>query len=156
MYYKLDYYSLIKSLNDDHNNKIIGEIDLNCVDRMNVEDLMYIFPLIERLVVEIYKLVPGSIVEVNDQGIMKSASQILKDNIKNENYCFPEDLRLLIFKYFDDENSVRNKLFHVQNGPFNICYDKEELSYLIFYLLLILNGRVDLYNIDQLKKIDRL
>lgn len=156
MHYTFDYKRLIKYLNDNHNNKIIGNIDLDCIDRMNVEDLMYIFPLIERLVVEIYKLVPGSIVEVNEQGIMKSASQILKDNKDNENYIFPEDLRLLIFKYYDDENSVRNKLFHVQEGPFNISYDKEELSYLIFYLLLILNGRIDLYNIDQLKKIERL
>ena len=69
MYRELNYIRLIKFIEYDDTKSIIGKINIVSLEHMDKDDLLYIFPLIERIIIEIYKLVPGAIVENNNQGI---------------------------------------------------------------------------------------
>lgn len=87
----------------------IGKIDLNVLESRTEESLYYLFPLIERLVVEILKYKSDSNIEFYEQGTYRTLNSIFESE-ENKKY-FDEDLINLIKKYYD-EDGLRNKLLH--------------------------------------------
>ena len=67
---KFTYLDLIRAIQNNDTIQLIGEIDIDLLNSNKVESLNYSFPLIERMILEIYKLVPESDVEHYEQGIM--------------------------------------------------------------------------------------
>jgi len=134
----------------------IGKIDMNVINAKSLVSLYYKFPLIERLVLEIYKAIPGSNIEIYEQGTMKTINSII-DNNQSIDVLGPK-IKDIINKYFFDSNtSPRNILFHPKGeGTPNIKVDFEEINELIKNLLNILIDVVRKNKNFKFKKIKKL
>ena len=75
--YRIDYEMMIDALENDETIKLIGKIDTAAIRKNNIESLYYEFPLIERVVLEIYKLLPLSDVEFYQQGTMRTIMEMI-------------------------------------------------------------------------------
>lgn len=100
----------IKNNQTEETKAVIGKIDADFLNENNADMLYYAFPLIERILLEIFKLTPGSDVEHIEQGIMKTPIAMLEKN--DAINVLPEYILDLIKKYYSD-NGIRNNLFHV-------------------------------------------
>lgn len=87
----------------------IGIIDSKELESRNVDSLYYIFPLIERLVVEILKYKPDSNIEFYEQGTYRTLNSILE--VEENSKYFDVNLANLIKTYYKD-NGLRNKILH--------------------------------------------
>lgn len=131
------YIGLIK-YNNIGLEYILGNIDTEILINRKIEALYYFFPLIEKMILEIFKLVPEADVEYISQGIMKTPISLIESN---ENcYQLPENIVEIIKKYYG-EDGVRNKLFHVIDKEINIVVDYKEILYLVSVLLCILRDK---------------
>lgn len=145
--------AIIKCLENDETKKLIGKIDTEFLKEEKIEVLYYMFPLIERMIIEIFKLVPESDVEYLEQGIMKTPISIVENN---ESYkVLPEYIIKIIKKYYEPDG-VRNKLFHVGKNKISVNVSFKELIYLILNLLMILRHKLDEYNKFAFKEIELL
>lgn len=133
---KYKYVDLIKATEDENTINSIGKIDIDFIRLEDEESLYYIFPLIERIVLEIYKMIPNANVEQYEQGTMKTIISIIESN-KGIN-ILPDNLVDIIRKYFEGYDCLRNKLFHPDGTEINEIVSFEELHYVIFHLLSIL------------------
>ena len=79
---KFTYLDFIRAIQNNDTIQLIGKIDINLLKSNKVESLNYSFPLIERMILEIYKLVPESDVEHYEQGIMKTPISIIDNNVE--------------------------------------------------------------------------
>lgn len=131
---RFSYVDLISVVEDEETINVIGKIDLDILNTQIVESLYYMFPLIERLVLEIYKLIPDADVEHYEQGIMKTLLSIIKNN---KMYVIPDKTIEILVKYYDDD-CLRNELFHIQKDVINISVSFDELNFVIMQLLSIL------------------
>lgn len=148
---KITYLDLIKAIQNSNTIKLIGEIDIDLLKSNKIESLNYSFPLIERMVLEIYKLVPESDVEHHGQGIMRTPTSIIDNNIK----VLPQNTINIIKKIYGDDG-IRNKLFHVKSEIINIEVSFKEINYLIMQLLSILRDKINQSNGFTIKDIDHL
>ena len=144
---RFTYIDLISAIDSEETQNIIGKIDVNTLRLEDIESLYYIFPLIERIILEIYKLVPDADVEHYEQGIMKTVLSIIDRNIELD--VLPENLINIIKKYYDGD-CPRNRLFHVKNPNVNISVSFNELHYVIMHLLFILKRQISLVDKDNL------
>lgn len=131
---RFSYVDLISAVEDEETINVIGKIDLDILSSQIVESLYYMFPLIERLVLEIYKLIPGADVEQYEQGTMKTLLSIIKNN---KMHVIPDKTIDILVKYYDDD-CLRNELFHIQKDVINISVSFDELNFVIMQLLSIL------------------
>jgi len=151
---KITYIDMIKAIEDESTERIVGKIKTELLNIKAAENLYYIFPLIERMVLEIYKLVPGANIEQYEKRTMKTINSILNQN--EELDVIPIELSKIIQNYYKDDG-LRNKLFHVTPGKqvsFQINID--EINYIIMHLLSILKKLDQNYKIENLKLIERL
>lgn len=149
---RFTYLDFIKALGDDNIKNIIGEIDTDFLNSGTVESLYYSFPLIERMVLEIYKLVPAADVEHYEQGIMKTLLSIIQNN-KVE--VLPEQTIQILNKYYGDDG-LRNQLLHPNKDIIDINVSFDEINYIIMQLMSILK-RLLKENINyQFKDIESL
>lgn len=93
----------------------IGIIDLKELESRNVDSLYYIFPLIERLVVEILKYKPDSNVEFYEQGTYRTLNSILE--VEENSKYFDMNLVSLMKTYYTD-NGLRNKILHFKGESY--------------------------------------
>ena len=135
---RITYIDLIKAIQSEETIKLIGEVDLKLLNSQTVESLYYSFPLIERLVLEIYKLIPDADIEQYNQGIMRPIVSIIDGNSDN---ILPENIVKIIKKYFDDDGA-RNQLFHNKVGIINIKVSFDEINFAIMQLLSILKSKI--------------
>lgn len=131
---RFTFVDLISAIEDEQTIGIIGKIDKDILNLQIVESLYYMFPLIERMVLEIYKLIPDADVEHYEQGTMKTMLSIIRNNDVD---IIPEKTIDILIKYYDD-NCLRNELFHVQKDVIDISVSFDELSFVIMQLLSIL------------------
>lgn len=155
--YKITYEMIIEALENNDTMNLIGKIDIESIKKNNVQSLYYKFPLIERMVLEIYKLLPLSDVEFYCQGTMRTIMSILT---KDKHNYFPENLIILLKKYFDD-NGLRNRLFHVKDDIGTINIDQrelvfEEIKYIIMQLMSILRKTCSNYTVENLGTIETI
>ena len=148
---KITYLDLIKAIQNSNTIKLIGEIDINLLKSNKVESLNYSFPLIERMVLEIYKLVPESDVEHHEQGIMRTPISIIDNNVET----LPQNTINIIKRIYGDDG-IRNKLFHVKSEVINIEVSFAEVNYLIMQLLSILRDKINQNKGFEIKDIDYL
>lgn len=139
--YKNNYIKDIKNEISDNITKIIGDIDIDILNSNEISAAYYIFPLIERLVLEIYKLLPLVDIEYYQQGTMRTILSMIE---KNDIHIFSEELNELLYKYYDNDG-VRNILLHVKDTEGIVKFDSNkyniiELQFIIFELLKILNS----------------
>ena len=117
--------------------------------------MYYEFPLIERVVLDIYKLLPLSDVEFYQQGTMRTIMEMI--NKDSHNY-FPDNLINILQKYFGD-NGLRNKLFHVKDDIGTINIDPKELNFgelkfSLMQLVSILRNTCSQYTIENIGTIE--
>lgn len=135
---KFTYLDFIRAIQNNDTIQLIGEVDINLLNSNKVESLNYSFPLIERMILEIYKLVPESDVEHYEQGIMKTPISIIDNNVE----VLPENTVNIIKRIYGDDG-IRNKLFHAKSEIINIEVSFEEINYLIMQLLSILRDKIN-------------
>lgn len=131
---RFTYLDFVKALQDDNTKNIIDKIDTDFLNSGTVESLYYSFPLIERLVLEIYKLVPDADVEHYEQGIMKTLLSIIQNN-KAE--VLPEQTIKILNKYYGNDG-LRNQLLHPNTDIIDIKVSFDEINYIIMQLMSIL------------------
>ena len=134
--------ALIKYFEDVETMRVIGKIDVDLLYGEKVECLYYIFPLIERMILEIFKLVPESDVEYIEQGIMKTPISIIENN---DSYSVLPSYIIDIIKKYYKEDGPRNKLFHIGMEEISLNVSFDELLYLIVNLLIILKNKLEEY-----------
>lgn len=134
--------ALIKYFENDETKSVIGQIDIDLLYEKKVECLYYIFPLIERMILEIFKLVPESDVEYIEQGIMKTPISIIENN---DSYSVLPSYIIDIIKKYYKEDGPRNKLFHMGKEEISLNVSFDELLYLIVNLLIILKNKLEKY-----------
>lgn len=150
----ITYIDIIKGIEDATTEKTIGKIKTELLNIKTVENLYYVFPLIERMVLEIYRLVPGANIEQFDKKTMKTINSILEHNKNLE--IIPTEIAKIIQKYFKDDG-IRNKLFHVSlERQFKFKINIKEINYIIMQLLFILKKLNKNYEIENLKIIEKL
>ena len=134
----------------------IGKIDMEVIEDKSYYSLYYKFPLIERLVLEIYRSVPGTNIEKYEQGTMKTINSIIKSNSALE--LIPQNIIEKINVYFNEEDdSPRNIVFHEWGeNEKKVVVNFEEINYIISNLLALLNHMSKEYNLATLKKIETL
>ena len=148
---RLKYLDSIKENQNEKTINLVGDIDIDLLNNQIVETLYYAFPLIERLILEIYKQIPDADVEQYEQGTSKTILSIINNNKVN---IIPEYVKELIFKYYDGDDSLRNQLFHPKEGVVNIKVSFEEISYIIMQLLSLLKNLLkenDSYNFKEIE-----
>ena len=136
---KLLYTEFIEIYEDVDTISLIGKIDTKFLSQNRIETLYYSFPLIEKMVLEIYKLVPESDIEHYEQGIMRTIRAIIDNNKQLE--VLPRYIIKIIEKYFDDDG-IRNKIFHIKSENLTIEVNFNEINFLIMKLLCILKERL--------------
>lgn len=136
------YIAFIKYFENDETKTVIGQIDVEILHEEKVECLYYIFPLIEKMILEIFKLVPESDVEYIEQGIMKTPISIIENNDSSK--VLPSYIIDIIKKYYK-EDGPRNKLLHIGNAEITVNVSFNELLYLISNLLIILKNKLEEY-----------
>ncbi len=142
---------LLNKIENEDTIKLISKLDIDFLKSNKLESLYYSFPLIERIILEIYKLVPDADIEQHEQGIMKTALSI----ISNNDDILPEDIIKIIKKYFD-EDGLRNKLFHIKTDFYSFEVSFEEINYLIYQLLVILKCKIKEFKTTQFNDIELL
>ena len=148
---RFTYLDLIKAIEDEQTINIVGNIDTDFLSNKIVENLYYAFPLIERLILEIYKQIPDADVEQYEQGTSKTILSIINHNKVD---IIPEYIKNLIYKYYDGDDSLRNQLFHPKEDVVNINVSFEEINYIIMQLLSILKNLLkenDSYNFKEIE-----
>ena len=155
---RFKFAQCIKSEQNEDTIKIIGEIDTDILEKRNsIEALYYALPFIERMILEIFKLVPGSDIEYYQQGIMRTPIEIINKNNNNDNNdkIIPDKIVNIIEKYFK-EDGIRNKIFHVEDVNVVIEGYFTDITYLIMELLQILKNRISMYKEFEIKLIEKL
>ena len=148
---RFTYLDLIKAIEDEQTINIVGNIDTDFLSNKIVENLYYSFPLIERLILEIYKQIPDADVEQYEQGTSKTILSIINHNKVD---IIPEYIKNLIYKYYDGDDSLRNQLFHPKEDVVNINVSFDEINYIIMQLLSILKNLLkenDSYNFKEIE-----
>lgn len=135
---KFTYLDFVRAIQNNDTIQLLGKIDIDLLKSNKVESLNYSFPLIERMILEIYKLVPESDVEHYEQGIMKTPISIIDNNVE----VLPENTINTIKRFYGDDG-IRNKLFHVKSEIVSIEVSFEEINYLIMQLLSILRDKIN-------------
>lgn len=133
------HIAFIKYFEDEETKRVIGQIDIDILYKEKVECLYYIFPLIERMVLEIFKLVPESDVEYIEQGKMKTPISIIENN---DSYNVLPSYIIDIIKKYYKEDGPRNKLFHIGIEEIKVDASFNELLSLIVNLLIILKNKL--------------
>lgn len=140
---KKEYVEFIEMYESDDTKKIIGKLDINILKLEKIENLYYTLPLIERLVVEIYKHSPGTDIECYNQGIIRTPISIIESNKKLE--ILPRYLIKIIKKYYKP-SGIRNKIFHLEMDKIRIKVNFKEINFVIMKLLKILRNKCEEYN----------
>ena len=153
---KIKNSEFIKLFESDITILKVGKIDMEVIYDESFYSLYYKFPLIERLVLEIYKLIPGTNIEMYEQGTMKTINSIINNN-KEFNLILP-DLKEMIDRYFyDSDDSPRNKIFHlIGDETLEVKVDFEDINCIIAKLLALLNHISKEYNLVTLEKIEQI
>lgn len=150
---KLSYADFVVAMENDQTIEVIGKIDKEIISSQKVESLYYIFPLIERIVLEIYKLIPDADVEHYEQGIMKTLLSIINSN--NNIDIIPKNIIDILNKYYCDDG-LRNKVLHAQNDIIDITVSFEELNFVLMQLLSILKKLLCEYSGDDFEDVELL
>ncbi len=137
------FSAYIKEYENSEIDNFIGKIDVDFLCENSIESLYYAIPLIERIILEIYKLIPEADIEYYDQGTMRTPIAIIDKN--EELNILPRPITNLIKKIFDD-NGIRNRLFHVSCDRITIKANFEEIRLLIALLVGILNTNINVCN----------
>jgi len=135
----ITYLNLINGIENKDTIKIIGKIDLSILAEKTGYSLCYSLPLVERMILEIFKLVPDSDVEHYEQGVMRTPISIIK---KHKNILPDNTISIIEDIYGDD--GIRNMCFHVNNTlPINIPMESfDKINFLIMQLLSILRDKI--------------
>lgn len=150
---QMSYTDFINCYQNEDTIKVIGKIDTDILKSNKIESLFYGFPLIEKIILEIYKLEPEASVEQNNQGIMRTINSIIEEN--KELNVLPLYITKLIEKYFR-ESGLRNQIFHINCRKRYIKVDFNEINFLIMKIFKILKDKLGKFDKFEFKNIDYL
>ncbi len=131
----------------------IGIIDLQVLESRTIDSLYYIFPLIERLVIEILKYKPDSNIEFYKQGKYRTLNSILE--VEENHKYFDSNLVNLIKKYYE-EDGLRNRIMHYKGDNNNISLTTIDLlstKVIVVKLLKLYNLTLKQYDSMELNEI---
>ncbi len=153
--FNYNYESIESKINNNLIIKIFGKIDINVLKNYESEEFaFYVLPLIERMVLELYKILPFKDIEYNSQGTMRTVLPILEND---EEKILPDDIIETLKELYGPEG-IRNKLLHVSddNGTIILNVPIEKMLRLIDFLLNIIIEKYDLLDNLEFGKIERL
>lgn len=136
-----------RQVNSNERDKILGY--------QNIEVLYYLFPLIEKTVVDYLKLEPEANIEIFEQGTYRTLNSIVQDPKNRE--LLGHKVAEKIVKYYDT-NGLRNKFLHYsEDCPNNI--DKsilDEINELYIETSSMLNSSMNRIERISNKKIEHI
>lgn len=141
---KYNNSEIIKSIENDTTIKLLGKIDTDIAFKRNFDSLLYLFPLIEKIIIEIYKENPLSNIEQYDQGTLRTVCEIIKND---SNDVLNRVTKKTILKYYDNDG-LRNKLFHTHklNEKISIHISTEEYEEIENLLTVVLSELKAIYD----------
>ncbi len=149
---RFKFIKCIDNLQNDKTIDLIGEIDTTLLNSNRIESVYYSFPLMERMVVEIYKLVPESDIEYHDQGKIRTIDSILDCN---DNQIISQQIVDLIKRLFGEEGP-RNKIFHVKEKNIQEEVSFNQINFIIMCLLKTLKDLIEKYEGYSFKEIEKI
>lgn len=105
----MSYSEFIEKQYFEELDGLIGKENIKLFDEENKMVLLYMFPLIERLIIEILDISTIVNVESKEQGTIKTINSLLQQDIVKK--ILGDNLFEKISKYFN-ENGIRNKMMH--------------------------------------------
>lgn len=154
-YRKFDYYCYFKNEFIKYYlpemKETIGVIDFEILESRDIMCLYYLFPLIERLVVEILKYKTDADIEFFKQGTYRTLNSIV---FKEENSkYFDSNIINYITRYYAD-NGLRNKLLHFRGETYIDVSIVDLLEIKVIVLKLIKLYNLALKEFDYIEKIN--
>ena len=146
----------IKNKQNDKTINLIGKIDIPVLDSNKIESVYYSFPLIERMVLEIYKLVPEADIEHYEQGTMRTILSIIEENDNYNNEMIIPEVLVNLLKDIFGEDGPRNRMLHVREGSIEIKVSFQQINYIIMNLLEILKNMIERNEMYSFNKIEPL
>ena len=148
------YSRIINEYQNADTRKLIGDIDIETLFLTEPESLYYSLPLIERIVLEIYKLVPEADIEFYNQGRMNTIMPMVEKNKKLN--VIPNSIIEMLLEIYK-EDGISNTIFHPsENSQYTISVSFEKINVIILELLKILNNKLeecDNYNVEKIETI---
>lgn len=99
----------IRRINEGKLSRYIGIIDVKMFESRDANSLYYLFPLIERTVLEILKVKDESDVEVIRKGNYRTLYSLIEIPENKKHFS---DKEIDELRYFFKDNGLRNKLMH--------------------------------------------
>ena len=100
-------------------SETIGYLDYEVIDGKYFEVLFYLFPLIEKIIIDILKYSAYSNIELYNQGTYRTLKSIIEKD-ENQRYFDHELMELLLYYYGED--GLRNELFHYHGKRIDLTY----------------------------------
>lgn len=150
----MSYSTYFDKKHSEQFNKIVCK---NYTTLFNIDDIsvfLYLFPFVERLIVEILDLSTLVNIECKEQGILRTVNSLIQQD--EANMILGEELIKKIAKYFSDEG-IRNKLMHFNpNEDMVSCTiaDINEVKEIAISLCDIYERELEKYDYKVINKID--
>lgn len=139
----------IEKLNCSGIEQYIGKIDERIFQSSDANVLYYLFPLIEKTVLEILKLHSNVDVEINEQGTYRTLNSLLEKSRNRK--CFSKKILEKLHVYFDNAG-LRNELMHYTPELDELKIGLNELNTVKDLSLFLLNQLSRLARKDQMRQ----
>lgn len=106
-------------------NKIINKNNIDLFDIDDISVFLYLFPLIERLIVEILDISTLVNIECKEQGKIRTVNSLIQQD--ETRVILGNDLIRKISKYFN-ESGIRNKMMHYNPNENTIKSTLEDIN----------------------------
>lgn len=149
------YSEIIEKWYFEELDRLIGKENIKLFDEENIMVLLYMFPLIERLIIEILDISTIVNVESKEQGTIKTINSLLQQDIVKK--ILGDGLFEKISKYFN-EDGIRNKMMHFDpHSNEVVCnlYDIQEVKKIAIDLIRLYTKKIN-EGKTIIKKIDEI
>ena len=134
--------------------ELLKEIDYTIFNSDNVYSLLYLFPLIERLIIETLGLSFDMKVEIDEQGKIRTINSVLETEECKK--IFDANALDALLYYFDSQG-LRNKIMHFDPMITSVeCKNSDifRIQQIALYLMVTYNEEYQKYNFEQTPDIE--
>lgn len=121
----MSYKTFLETILTEDLNRIVCDKDISLFDVNDISVLLYFFPLIERLIVEILDLSTLINIECKEQGTLRTVNSMIQQ--EEIHLIFDEPLIKKISKYYGDDG-LRNIMMHFYPNMEKISCSIEEIN----------------------------
>ena len=150
----MSYRAYFDQEHSEQFNKIINKNNIDLFDIDDISVFLYLFPLIERLIVEILDISTLVNIECKEQGKIRTVNSLIQQD--ETRVILGNDLIEKISKYFN-ESGIRNKMMHYnpnENTIKSTLEDINEVKEIAICLCKIYEKELKKYDSIVIDKID--